>query len=267
VQPQSTVAQPNAATKDHRSPSTAPPIESSKRRPLGYAPPVTSLPPVRVVFEDDWLLVVDKPAGLATHGGAGLSISLTDWIGAHLGPRAVRNGFTASPAHRLDRETSGLLAIARRRPAMVRLMEAFAKGGVRKRYLALVRGTPPSPGLADAPLEDPDRPGRARAAVTRWRRLASSPAATLLECAPESGRKHQIRRHLADAGHPLAGDRSYCDADFNARAASEWGLERLFLHAARLVVTHPRDGSTLDLASPLPTELAAVLTRAGLPPP
>lgn len=223
----------------------------------------------RVLFEDGWLLAVDKPPGLAVHGGAGLQGQPTvhEWAARHLGARATRNGFTVSAAHRLDRETSGVLLLALRRPAAARLSEAFARGEVEKRYLALVAGVPPAPrGRIERPLDREDGPPQD--AITLWQleeRLAGGRAA-LLACAPRTGRKHQLRRHLAALGHPVLGDAQHGDAAANTRARDEWGLQRLFLHAASLELRHPGTGEPLRLEAGLPAELRAVLEAARLSP-
>lgn len=219
----------------------------------------------RVLFEDGWLLAVDKPAGLAVHGGAGLrgQPTVQEWAAKRLGPRAARNGFTVSAAHRLDRETSGVLLLALRRPAATRLSEAFARGEVKKRYLALVAGAPAAPrGRIERPLDRDDGPPQA--AITLWQveeRLAGGNAA-LLACTPRTGRKHQLRRHLAALGHPVLGDAEHGDPAANRRARDEWGLKRLFLHAASLDLRHPGTGAPLRVEAGLPAELRAVLEAA-----
>ena len=218
---------------------------------------------VRVLFEDDWIIAVDKPSGMATHSGAGIrSGTLADWVSDYLGARAVRNDFRASPAHRLDRETSGVVLIAKRRPAMVKLTEAFTNGRVAKTYLALVRGVPASPkGTIDDPLRTLEVPVRLQSAVTNYRVLDRFEDSAFIECSPKTGRKHQIRRHLASRGHPLAGDPVYGEVAFNSLMGDRYGLRRLFLHAARLETAHPKDGSSLVVESPLPTDLREVIER------
>jgi 23S rRNA pseudouridine955/2504/2580 synthase len=219
--------------------------------------------PVRVLFEDDWIIAVDKPAGMATHSGAGIRTgTLADWVAEHLGPRAVRNDFHASPAHRLDRETSGIVLIAKRRPAMVKLTEAFTKGQVSKTYLALARGVPsPTTDRIDEPLKTLEAPIRLQPAVTQYRVVERFGDCSLIECSPKTGRKHQIRRHLALRGHPLAGDSVYGDPDVNAAMRQRFELRRMFLHAARIELAHPKDARPLVIESPLPVELMAVLDR------
>ncbi len=217
---------------------------------------------VQILYEDGWVLAVDKPSGMATHPGAGVPDgTLFDWVRGYLGRRATRNGFVASPAHRLDRATSGVILIALRRPAMVALSRAFEEGRVRKRYLALVRGRPEGQGLIETPLPSLVD-GRTQDAVTEYRVLRPVGEATLIECRPRTGRTHQIRRHLAGIGHPLAGDPRYGDAELNDRLARA-GLSRLFLHAASIEVPHPATHLPLRVESPLPPELSSLVDVAG----
>jgi 23S rRNA pseudouridine955/2504/2580 synthase len=185
-------------------------------------------------------------------------------VKTYLGSRAVRNGFVASPAHRLDRETSGVVLVAKRRPAMVKLSDAFARGAVQKRYLALVRGAVVNDaGTIDVALEDLSKPrGHVQSAVTEYRVMERLSAASLVECAPRTGRTHQLRRHLALLGHPIVADTRYGDASFNRHAREAWGLQRLFLHALSLEAPHPRDGKPLRVDAPLPADLVEALSRA-----
>jgi 23S rRNA pseudouridine955/2504/2580 synthase len=223
------------------------------------------------------MMAVDKPSGLAVHPGSGIrGGTLVDLVRAHLGPRAERNGFSASPAHRLDRETSGVIVVAKRRPAMVHFTEVFTHGGARKQYLALAKGTfPRVEGRIDLPLSEHQQSAESRArrgvnmqeAATRYRVLRQGGEAALLEVTLETGRTHQIRRHLASIGHPVAGDRKYGDFGFNREARARWGLKRLFLHAERLELPHPETGARVRLESALPAELVDVLRRAGITPP
>jgi 23S rRNA pseudouridine955/2504/2580 synthase len=213
----------------------------------------------KVLLEDDWLLAIDKPSGMAVHSGAGLhEPTVNDWARDYLGTRTVRNGFEASVVHRLDRETSGVLLVAKRRPAMRALSAAFENRAVEKQYLALVRGELTASGAIERPLADEN--GRDRAASTRWESVESLRRASLLRALPQTGRKHQIRLHLASVGHPIAGDTTHGDATFNTVIAQA-GLTRLFLHAALLRFPHPQDGRLTQVEAPLPADLAAVLTR------
>jgi 23S rRNA pseudouridine955/2504/2580 synthase len=182
--------------------------------------------------------------------------------------------YRPSPAHRLDRETSGVVLVAKTRKAMVALGESFTTGeGVKKSYLALAKGKmPKEAGTIDLPLSEHEQTARSKAArgvnfqeaLTRWRVLASMKDASLLAVAIETGRTHQIRRHLEAVGHPVAGDRRYGDFAWNRLARARWGLRRMFLHAWRLELPHPTTGAPLRLEAPLPAELAEVLSRMNL---
>ncbi len=237
-------------------------------------PPPVDLSALRVLLEDDWLLVLDKPSGMAVHTGSGITGgTVVDLVRAHLGPKAVRNDFAASPAHRLDRETSGVLVVAKRRPAMVHFTDVFTHHKAKKKYLVLVKGRlAKDAGLIDLPLAEhqqtkasKDRRGvNLQEARTRWRLLANGGACAFAECTIETGRTHQIRRHFAAIGHPVAGDPKHGDFAFNRDAKARWGLRRLFLHAARLEFPHPEDGRRVVVEAPLPEELREVLQRAGM---
>ncbi len=240
-------------------------------------PPAPSRPTFRVLHEDDSVLAVDKPAGLAAHPGTGISgATLVEEARGYLKvPEGLPPGeFRPSPAHRLDRETSGVILVAKTRKAMVRLTEIFTKGeGVSKTYLALVKGKMPrAEGIIDLPLSEHEQTGRSKArrgvnlqeAVTRYRVLSSMREASLLSVRIETGRTHQIRRHLQAVGHPVAGDRRYGDFPWNRLARQRWGLDRMFLHAWKLELPHPSGGERLRLEAPLPAALAGVLSRLNL---
>ena len=245
--------------------------------PAAEARPRAPRTTFRVLHEDEHLLVVDKPAGLAAHPGSGIEgATLVDEVRAHLRvPADLGPGeFRPSPAHRLDRETSGVVLVAKTRRAMVRLGELFTEGDeVRKAYLALAKGKfSKGAGLIDLPLSEHEQTARSRdrhgvkfqEALTRWQVVSANRDASLLQVRIETGRTHQIRRHLQAAGHPVAGDRRYGDFAFNREARSRWGLWRMFLHAWRLQVPHPVGGAPLRLEAPLPPELVEVLGRANL---
>jgi len=231
----------------------------------------------RVLHEDEHVLVVDKPAGLAAHPGSGIEgATLVDEVRAYLRvPEDLPPGeFRPSPAHRLDRDTSGIVLTAKTRKAMVRLGELFTEGDeIRKAYLALAKGKMPRPtGVIELPLSEHEQTSRSRDrrgvnfqdAVTRWQVTSSNHDASFLSVRIETGRTHQIRRHLQAMGHPVAGDRRYGDFPFNREARSRWGLRRMFLHAWKLEIPHPITGAPLRLESPLPPELVEVLGRANL---
>ncbi len=234
----------------------------------------------RVLLEDDDLLAVDKPAGLAAHPGTGITgDTLVEMARSYLRVPADLSPteFRPSPAHRLDRDTSGIVLVAKNRRAMVRLGEIFTSGeGVRKTYLALVKGKMPrEAGTVDLPLSEHEQTARSKAsrgvnfqeALTRWRVLSSMKEASLLTVEIETGRTHQIRRHLEALGHPVAGDRRYGDFAFNRTAKQRWGLRRMFLHSWRLELPHPRTGTPLRLEAELPSELGEVLGSMNLAPP
>ncbi len=229
-----------------------------------------------VLHEDADVLAVDKPAGLAAHPGTGIEgATLVEMARAYLKtPELPATEFRPSPAHRLDRDTSGVVLVAKHRKAMVRLTEIFTEGeGVQKTYLALVKGKMPrEAGTIDLPLAEHEQTARSKAArgvnfqeaVTRWKVLSATKEVSLLSVAIETGRTHQIRRHLEAVGHPVAGDRRYGDFAWNRLAKTRWGLRRMGLHAWRLTLPHPASGAPLRLEAPLPAELDEVLSRANL---
>jgi 23S rRNA pseudouridine955/2504/2580 synthase len=230
-----------------------------------------------VLHEDGDVLAVDKPAGLAAHPGTGISgATLVEMARAHLGTPTdlPPTEFKPSPAHRLDRDTSGVVLVAKNRKTMVRLTELFTDGAeVKKTYLALVKGKMPrEAGTIDLPLAEHEQTARSKAArgvnlqeaLTRWKVVSSMKEASLLAVTIETGRTHQIRRHLEAAGHPVLGDRRYGDFPTNRTARQRWGLRRMFLHAWRLELPHPTTGAPLRLEAPLPEELEEALSRANL---
>ncbi len=247
-----------------------PPFRASPREALSgrREMPAVAWLEERVLYEDEDLLVLDKPAGLAVHGGSGVSLGAIELLRAAR-PGAVR----LELAHRLDRDTSGCLLVAKRRSALRNLHEQFRAGSVEKHYLALVVGAwPASLRRVDAPLLTTSRRGGERhvgvdaegkQSVTRFAVVRKLPGATLLDVRIDTGRTHQIRVHAAHAGHPVAGDDRY--GPDGAGLAARCGLQRLFLHASRLAFTSPRSGDRISVEAPLPSELEAVLDRlAGL---
>ncbi len=214
-----------------------------------------------ILMETEDLLVVDKPAGLAVHGGSGVNLGLIEAL------RAARSDVFLELVHRLDRGTSGCLLVARKRRALKDLQRQLREGGVEKTYLALVLGSWPK-GLdrIDAPLRKSTlgsgerivRPHvEGKQAITHFRVVRRFAAATLLEVGLETGRTHQIRVHCQLAGHPLAGDDKYGRDDDNEYFRS-LGLKRMFLHAHRLAFKAV-DGSKVAVESPLPDDLALFL--------
>ena len=220
------------------------------------------------VFEDPDLLVVDKPAGLVVHPGAGHdSRTLVHGLLARYPDIAgVGDPYRPGIVHRLDRGTSGLLVVARTERTHRLLVEQMRAHQPERRYCALVQGHPEAPsGLIDAPigrssrnpqrmtLTDRGRPARTRYTVER--RYDQPARIALLECQLETGRTHQIRVHLRAIGHPVVGDPTYGPG----RADDVFGLSRPFLHARSLSFSHPVSGRTVQAESPLPDDLAAVL--------
>jgi 23S rRNA pseudouridine955/2504/2580 synthase len=237
-------------------------------------------PVLEVLHEDDDLVAVNKPPGLAAHPGTGITgATLVELVRERWGApgEQPRTEFKPSPAHRLDRETSGIILVARNRRTMVALGQLFeSKDEVKKQYLALAKGKMPrDAGLIDIPLSEHEQTGRSKElhgiklqeARTRWKVAAAMKEASLLQLTIETGRTHQIRRHLQAAGHPVAGDTRYGDFAFNRQARTRWGLRRMFLHAWRLQLPHPTTGAILKLEAPLPAELLEVLSALNLAPP
>lgn len=244
------------------------------------APRPKGAPSFEVLFEDSHLLAVAKPAGLAAHPGTGITgATLVEEARAYLKVPADLSPaeFKPSPAHRLDRDTSGIVLVAKTRKAMAALTDLFTEGAeVRKSYLALAKGKMPrEQGTIDIPLSEHEQTSRSREkrgvnfqqAVSHYRVLSSMKEASLLSVRIETGRTHQIRRHLVAVGHPVAGDRRHGDFAFNRLAKQRWGLVRMFLHSWRLAMPHPMGGPPLELEAPLPAELAEVLRRMNLPGP
>jgi 23S rRNA pseudouridine955/2504/2580 synthase len=214
-----------------------------------------------VVHEDAALLVLDKPAGVAVHGGSGVSFGVIESLRASR-PKAK----FLELAHRLDRDTSGLLMVAKKRSALIELHRRLRDGEIVKVYLTVVKGHWEGAGreLRQSLHKYVDAKGERRVAVhpegaaaaTDVRVLKKSSQFAFLEVKLLTGRTHQIRVHLAHAGHPVLGDDKYGDFDLNRRLAKE-GVRRLFLHASRLAFAHPLTREALSLQAPLPAEMKA----------
>lgn len=240
-----------------------PPVRIEERTPVGTPSQAQRAALASaIIHEDKDLLVVDKPAGMAVHGGSGISFGVIETL------RAIRPDATLELAHRLDRETSGCLVLAKRRPALRRLHAAFREGQVEKRYLTLLVGAWPhgavvvGAGLRKQQLKGGERmvvvdDAGGKSAVSRFHPLDVYRTATFMEVTIDTGRTHQIRVHAAHLGHPVAGDEKYGDAAAN-KALRTKGLDRMFLHASSLSMPHP-NGDTLAVSAPLPPELKAVL--------
>jgi 23S rRNA pseudouridine955/2504/2580 synthase len=248
-------------------------VRADEERLLAAAPegtPRPGGPSLDVLHEDDHLIAVDKPSGLAVHPGSGiLGPTLVELSRAHTGLRP-QGEFQTSPAHRLDRDTSGVVLVAKSRRAMVRFTEMFTAGEVKKEYLALVKGLFSSErGTIDVPLAEHEQTAKSRdergvklqEAVTHYAVIGTGRQVSLLRCTIETGRTHQIRRHLAAIGHPVLGDRRHGDFPLNRRLKAEAGLTRLFLHARQLAFSHPVTGKPVSLMSALPSDLLEVLRR------
>jgi len=222
-----------------------------------------------LVFEDEAMLVIDKPSGVAVHGGSGVSFGVIEQL------RQARPAARfLELAHRLDRETSGLLLIGKKRSALTRLHDQFRDGVIEKRYLALVKGrwrdqlrNVKLPLLKYLTEEGERRvrvspEGKEAHSIMRLQGHWKTPWGdfSLLEVELRTGRTHQIRVHLAHLGFPIAGDEKYGDFAFN-RDLQKHGLKRMFLHAASIRLPHPSSGEVLSLAAPLPQELAGFVTK------
>jgi 23S rRNA pseudouridine955/2504/2580 synthase len=218
----------------------------------------------RIIHEDQRLLIIDKPAGLAVHGGSSISLGCIEALRL-LRPTAK----DLELAHRLDRGTSGCLLLAKRRSTLRVLHELLREGRVDKRYLTLVQGMWPADAAEiDAPLVTRRVGGEARVKVDASGKEARSSfrvldryakTASLLEVSIDTGRTHQIRVHAAHVGHPVAGDERYGDKDFN-RYLQSFGLQRMFLHAHSISFEWPETGEPFSASAPLPDDLKAVLT-------
>jgi 23S rRNA pseudouridine1911/1915/1917 synthase len=266
-------------------------VKPGDRFEVTVPPPVPAEPegetiPLNILYEDDALIVIDKPAGLVVHPGAGHSSgTLVNALIDHCGESLSGIGGVARPGivHRLDKDTSGVLVVAKTDQAHRALAAEFAdhgrKGALERTYLALVWGTPPLPhGTIDAAVgRHPTSrtkmavlPNKGRHAVTHYRVLETfgghPPIASLLECTLETGRTHQVRLHLAHLGTPVIGDRLYAQG-FKSKLRNLpeplrtklMQLDRQALHAARLAFTHPETGTLLEFNSQLPDELAEIL--------
>lgn len=219
----------------------------------------------RVVFEDEALLVIDKPAGLAVHGGSGVSFGVIEALRAQR-PQAK----FLELAHRLDRETSGLLIVGKKRAALNAVQDGMRRGELEKRYLTMVAGRWMNPlqhvrtplykyltadGERRVMVREDGKPSHSIVRLLqRWERYS------LVEVELKTGRTHQIRVHLQSLGFPLLGDDKYGDFPLN-KALAQGGLSRMFLHAAMLRFAHPLTGEMLELRAPLPAELADFMRR------
>lgn len=234
-----------------------------------------------LLFEDESLLAIDKPAGVAVHGGSGVSFGVIEQL-----RQARPHAKLLELVHRLDRDTSGILLVAKKRSALRHLQDQFRERETGKTYLALVKGDWPAKlKVIDQPLlkfllqgqdgaegerrvrvTTPEDPEGMRS-VTLVKVSKRLPGATLLEVTIKTGRTHQIRVHLASQGHPIAGDDKYGDFEWNRqlqRPGSSPGLKRMFLHAWRLQFNHPVTAERVALQTDLPPELKAYVDHASI---
>lgn len=253
-----------------------PPTEPSR---TGLAPEAG--PPLEVLFEDAELVVLNKPAGMAVHPGAGRQTATLAHYLLHYYPEMSTVGGPGRPGivHRLDIDTTGILVVARSERAYLHLSEAFASRAIRKIYLAIVFGTPPSSGEIELAIgrHPRDRKRMAirrngRPARTRYRCLRSVRGLSWLELELETGRTHQLRVHLKAIGHPLVGDPVYGEARWRGLERSLERPLRLFprpaLHAWRLALTHPTTGRSIKFEAPVPEDLRQLwLETTGESPP
>jgi len=234
--------------------------------------------PLKVVFEDEHLLVVDKPAGLVVHPAAGnLDGTLVNALLHHCGGSLSGIGGVARPGivHRIDKDTSGLLVVAKSDVAHEGLARQFAAHSITRRYLAIVNGVPKTAeGTVDAPLARSAanrkkiaivEGSRGKRAVTHWRRLSVLRDAALLECRLETGRTHQVRVHMASIGHPLVGDPVYGRAGrVHSNILKKLQFHRQALHAAELGFIHPVTKHRLSFSSPMPSDMQELFNALGI---
>lgn len=226
------------------------------------APARRPRPQIELLFVDAHIVVANKPCGLLVHRGWDNDddvalFRVRDAIGAHV-----------FPVHRLDRGTSGALLFARSAAVASALGASIESGGLEKRYLALVRGTPPAEGVIDYPVPKGEEKGAVRvAAITRFRFVARSTVdrCSLVEAIPQTGRLHQVRRHLRHLNHPLIGDVNYGSGEINRHYRAAYDLHRLALHAHVLAFDHPVTRARVVVRAPMPDDLALPFATLGLP--
>ncbi len=246
-----------------------PPIRTAAPAARGAAVPAGGLAIPAILHEDDALIALDKPPGLAVHGGSGIAFGLIERL-----RRARPDAPFLELVHRLDRDTSGVILVAKKRSALTALHAQLREGAVEKRYLVLVRGKwcdavrNVELALDSRVTAEGERRARVvsggRPAHTVFRRVRTwpdhAPPLALLDAELKTGRTHQIRVHLTHLGFPLAGDDKYGDFAWNRVLAKE-GLKRMFLHAHRIRFAHPGDGREIVVTSPLPADLAGYVAR------
>ncbi len=249
-----------------------PPVRIESTQDAGRSPPKTMLAAMEasIVFEDARLLAINKPSGVASHGGSGISFGAIETM------RVLRPRDNLELVHRLDRDTSGLLVLAKKRSALTELQRLLREdhgSGIEKRYLALLVGRMPDGVMSvDVPLHVGLRQGGERhvqvnaigkPSISHFRALERRDGQSYCEIRIETGRTHQIRVHAQHIGHPVAGDDKYGDAAANKRLREQVGLKRLFLHAATLEFALDGGKAPYRLNAPLMPELIDVLDRLG----
>ena len=249
-----------------------PPVRIETQQDAGRLPPKGLLAALEaaIVFEDARLLAISKPSGIASHGGSGISFGVIEAM------RALRPRDSLELVHRLDRDTSGLMVLAKKRSALTELQRLLREdhgSGIEKRYLALLLGRMPDGTMSvDAPLHVGLRQGGERhvqvnpagkPSMSHFRVLERRGGHSYCEVRIETGRTHQIRVHAQHIGHPVAGDDKYGDESVNKRLREQIGLKRLFLHAASLEFALDGGRTPYLLNAPLAEELAAALDRLG----
>jgi len=221
--------------------------------------PAPALPDI--LYEDTCLLAVNKPSGLLVHRGmARDGTTLIDLVRAYLCTEV------AYPLHRIDRQTSGVVVFSKNGAVAKQLQAQLAGGGMAKRYIALVRGTPPDSGEIDHPVQRSEDGPKvpAKTVFCRLETRDTLPRTTsLVEAFPITGRFHQIRRHLKHLGHPVIGDANYGRGDINRAMAANYGLRRMALHARSLSFLHPETGEPLVICAPLSDDLLQPLISMG----
>ena len=247
-----------------------PPVRIESPQDAGRLPPKTMLAALEaaIVFEDASLLAINKPSGVASHGGSGISFGVIETL------RALRPRDTLELVHRLDRDTSGLLVLAKKRSALTELQRLLREDhglGIEKRYLALLVGRMPDGIMSvDAPLHIGLRQGGERhvqvnaigkPSISHFRALERRGGQSYCEIRIETGRTHQIRVHAQHIGHPVAGDDKYGDEAANKRLREQVGLKRLFLHASTLEFALEGGKTPYSLHAPLVPELVEALDR------
>ncbi len=241
-----------------------PPFVPALRAPARAQPRLRRAPNYPILYEDDDLMVVNKPSGMAVHGGTGITSGMIEQLRL-----AQPEGAFLELAHRLDRSTSGCLIFAKNRSSLIAIHASLRAGGLDKCYLALLMGNPdwndrkidgalvrnrPSGGERISQMDEHGKTARSHfKIVRRW------PTASLAEIQIETGRTHQIRVHAAHLGHPIAGDEKYGEREFNRFVKTRYGLKRLFLHARSLTLPHPRTKLPLTVQAPLPPDLESTI--------